>query len=168
MFSWGEDHRACTRQHRQTSEPRSWHWIFIATSAEKHYFSSTTYDKGKHFSLRERKLLPTYTYQSTDFYYRTQRTFLHTIEGTAKRRREDRRGWISSGEQWATTFSRFRRHRRDRRRHLQYQRKTITTYRARGALRTISIKHTVISTESHEKVAEAHFSWLSKAIDRTT
>ena len=40
---------------------------------------------------------------------------------------------------------------------LQYQRKTITTYRARGALRTNSIKHTVISTESHEKVAEAHF-----------
>ena len=48
--------------------------------------------KGSIFSLRERKLLPTYTYQSTDFYYRTQRTFLYTIEGTAKRRREDRRG----------------------------------------------------------------------------
>ena len=47
--------------------------------------------KGSIFHF-EMKLLPTYTYQSTDYYYRTQWTFLYTTKGTAKRRREDRRG----------------------------------------------------------------------------
>ena len=32
-------------------------------------------------------------------------------------------------------------------------------------LEEIHINHTVIPTESHEKHAEAHFAWLSKAID---
>ena len=34
-----------------------------------------------------------------------------------------------------------------------------------GALKELHINHTVIPTESHEKHAEAHFAWLSKAID---
>ena len=46
----------------------------------------------------------------------------------------------------------------------QYEKETLYG-KFTGALRAISIKHTVIPTGSHEKVAEAHFSWLSKAID---
>ena len=34
-----------------------------------------------------------------------------------------------------------------------------------AALKEIHVNHTVIPTESHEKHAEAHFAWLSRAID---
>jgi hypothetical protein len=164
MFSWGEDHRACTRQHRQTSEPRSWHWIFIATSAEKHYFSSTTYDKRKHFfTSREETVTYVPTNQQISITERNGHFYIPLKElqsGDAKTD-EDESAQGSNEQQPFLGFAGTVETDEDT---LQYQRKTITTYRARGALRTISIKHTVISTESHEKVAEAHFSWLSKAI----